>query len=48
MLGLNKRQRIPKGQSQMDNSEKLGKNGTQDEDNQSKNTTRNVKIFLVI
>ena len=29
---LNKRQRIPKGQSKMDNPEKLATQGTQDEE----------------
>ena len=33
-----KRQRIPKWQSKIDNPEKLATNGTQDEENQSKNT----------
>ena len=37
-----KRQRIPKGQSKMDNPEKLATYGTQDEDKQSKNTTQYV------
>ena len=39
---LNKRQRIPKGQSNMDNSEKLALWGTQDEEKQDKNTTQYV------
>ena len=34
----NKRQRIPKGQSKMDNPEKLTTQGTKDEEKQSKNT----------
>ena len=37
---LNKRQRIPKGQSNMDNPEKLALWGTQDEEKQDKNTTQ--------
>ena len=37
---LNKRQKIPKGQSKMDNPETLAIQGTQDEENQSKNTTK--------
>ena len=37
-----KRQRKPKGQSTMDNPEKLATQGTQDEDKQNKNTTQNV------
>ena len=36
----NKRQRIPKGQSKMDNPEKLPTQGTQDEEKQNKNTTQ--------
>ena len=32
MTDVNKRQRIPKGQSKMDNPEKLATQGTQDED----------------
>ena len=39
--GRNKRQRIPKGQSKMDNTEKLTI-FTQDEDKQNKNTTQYV------
>ena len=35
-----KRQRIPKGQSEMDNPEKLATQGTQDEEKQNKNTTQ--------
>ena len=38
----NKRQRIPKWQSKMDNPEKLTTKGTQDEDEQNKNTTQYV------
>ena len=38
----NIRQRIPKGQSKMDNPEKLAAQGTQDEDKQNKNTTQYV------
>ena len=38
----NKRQRIPTGQSKMDNPEKVGKYGTQDEEKQNKNTTQYV------
>jgi hypothetical protein len=34
--------RISKGQSKMDNPEKLAAQGTQDEDKQSKNTTQYV------
>ena len=37
---INKRQRIPKGQSNIDNPEKLATQGTQDEEKQSKNTTQ--------
>jgi len=33
---LNKRKRIPKGQSKMDNPEKLAQYGTQDEEKQNK------------
>ena len=36
---LNKRQRTPKGQSKMDNPEKMATQGIQDEDKQNKNTT---------
>ena len=36
---VNKYQRILKGQSKMDNPEKLGTQGTQDEDKENKNTT---------
>ena len=39
---INKRQIIPKGQSKMDNPEKLARQGTQDEDKQIKNTTQYV------
>ena len=39
---VNKRQRIPKGQSKKDNPEKLATQGTQDEEKQNKNTTRYV------
>ena len=39
---INKRQTIPKGQSKMDNPEKLATYGTQDEDKQNKNTTQYV------
>ena len=39
---FDKRQRIPKGQSEMDNREELIKYGTQDEDEQNKNTTQYV------
>ena len=38
----NKHQRIPKGQSKMDNREKLTTQGTQDEDKQNKNTAQYV------
>ena len=38
--GINKRQRIPKGQSKMDNPEKLATQGTQDEEIQKHNTTQ--------
>ena len=37
---LNKRQRIPKGQSKMYNPQKLAAYGTQDEEKQNKNTTQ--------
>ena len=40
--GLNKRYRIQKGQSKMDNLEKLATQGTQDEDKQNKNTIQYV------
>ena len=33
---MNKRQRIPKGQSKMDDPEKLATQGTQDEDKHNK------------
>ena len=36
----NKCQRIAKGQSKMDNPEKLATQGTQDEDKQNNNTTQ--------
>ena len=36
----NKRKRIPKGQSKMDNPGKLAKQGTQDKEKQNKNTIR--------
>ena len=39
---INKRQRIPKGQSNMDNPEKLATYGTQDEEKQNKHTTQYV------
>ena len=39
---LYKRQRIPKAQSEMDNSEKLTTQGTQEEEKQNKNTTHYV------
>ena len=39
---LNKRQRIPKGQSKMDNPEKLTTLGTQDEEKQSKKSQHNM------
>ena len=39
---LNKRQRTPKGQSKLDNPEKLATQGTQDEDKQNKNKTQYV------
>ena len=39
---INKRQRIQKGQSKMDNPEKLAIQGTQDEEKQNKNTTQYV------
>ena len=38
----NKCQRKPKGQTKMDNPEKLATQGTQDEDKQSKDTTQYV------
>ena len=38
----NKRQRIPKWQSKMDNPEKLATQGTQDEEKQSTNRTQYV------
>ena len=37
---LDKRYRIPKGQSQMDNAEKLATSGTQDDEKQNENTTQ--------
>ena len=39
---MNKGQRIPKGQSKMDNPEKLATQGTQDEEKHNKNTTQYV------
>ena len=39
---LYKHQRIPKGQSKMENRKKLATGGAQDEDKQNKNTTQNV------
>ena len=39
---MNKRQRIPKWQSEMDNPEKLATQSTQDEEKQNKNTTQYV------
>ena len=39
---VNKCQRIPKGQSQMDNPGKMTTLGTQDEEKQNKNTTQYV------
>ena len=38
----NKRQRIQKGQSKMDNPEILATEGTQDEEKQNKNTQHNM------
>ena len=38
----NKRQRIPKDQSKMENPAKLATQGTKDEENQNKNTTQYV------
>ena len=40
---MNKRQRLPKGQSKKYNSEKLATQGTQDEENKPK-AQRNMKI----
>ena len=37
---INKRWRTPKGQSKMDNPEKLATLGIQDEEKQNKNTTQ--------
>ena len=42
MLLGNKRQRTQKGQSKMDNPEKLATQGTQDEEKQNKKTTQYV------
>ena len=39
---VNKRQRLPKGQSEKDNPENLVTLGTQDEEKQKKNTTQYV------
>ena len=39
---LNKHQRIPKGQSSMDNPEELSTYDTQDEEKQNENTTQYV------
>ena len=39
---VNKRQRLPKGQSEKDNPENLATQGTQDEEKQKKNTTQYV------
>ena len=41
-LLINKRQRIPKGQLQIDHPEKLATQGTQDKEKQKKNTTKYV------
>ena len=41
-MKINKRQKIPKGQSNMDNPEKLATQGAQDEEKQHKNTTQYV------
>ena len=41
-MKINKRQKIPKGQSKMDNPEKLATQGAQDEEKQHKNTTQYV------
>ena len=38
-MNTNKRYRIPKEQSKMDNPHKLATQGTQDEEKQNKNTT---------
>ena len=38
LLHSNKRQRIPKGRSKLDNPEKLATLGTQNEEKQRKNT----------
>ena len=47
-IGMNftvyKRQRIPQGESKIDNPEKLATQGTQDEGKQSKNTTQYVLL----
>ena len=39
---VNKRQRIPKGPSKMENPKKMATQGTQDKDKQSNNTTQYV------
>lgn len=39
---VNKRSRIPKGQSTMDNTEKMAKQGRQDEETQNKNNPQYV------
>ena len=39
---VNKRQRLPKGQSREDNPEHMATQGTQDEEKQNKNTTQYV------
>ena len=39
-LIIYKCQRIPKGQTKMDNPDKLATHGTQDKEKQSKNTTQ--------
>jgi hypothetical protein len=39
-VSVNKHQRIPKRQSNMDNPEKLATYGTQDEEKENKNTTQ--------
>ena len=44
---VNKRQRIPKGQSKMDNPDKLATQATQDKDKQNKNTTQYVLDTLI-
>ena len=44
LIDVNKHQRVPKRQSKMDSPEKLATYGTQDEDDQTKNTIEAVAV----